>query len=173
MAFPASSYHRGRVHSVSGFFTGALERSNPIPPGTYWVDVFQRLGVPASQDPYAHFRAWLSRNADVVQVLKHESRAGSPPYDFHHWYLFQVTAPTIRWTPHEGLDAFPSIAAEGSNTTIEDTAYNEPTPWNEFLPDIMKNEDGGTATWVKVGAVTVVIGVGAWFLQSGARLLGR
>lgn len=89
---------------------GKLQRQNPLPPGRYWIDVFEKDA--------AAFRAWLERSPGVrVQTTQHFDE--SPARD---WYLFDVTAPTSWEGP--GL---PTIATADVKSS-EDTVQRPPPP---------------------------------------------
>ena len=97
---------------------GGVERRNPLPVGTYWVDI--------PREKHEAFKGWLSRHRATVRVLRtHEHAPGwsqrhSPTREEQrapgaYWYLFLVSAPT----PWEG-PGFPTIATP--QTKPEDTA---------------------------------------------------
>lgn len=93
----------------------AVEKRNPLPPGRYWVDVFDR--------DRAAFREWLDSYSGVVVVLSTESydaNAGGPARD---WYLFHVHG-HVAWNG----PGYPTIA-DAQVTSSRDTQQgNEPTP---------------------------------------------
>jgi hypothetical protein len=93
---------------------GGVERRNPLPAGTYWVDVF------ASKQ--AAFRDWLARNKSSVRVIRTSSYPASHPYEARDWYLFEARSP-VRW---EG-PGLPTIATP--STTPESTVQRpDPEP---------------------------------------------
>lgn len=51
----------------------AVVRSNPVPPGVYWVDLFRPSdSQPDRPDQLATFDAWRRANADRVKVITTE-----------------------------------------------------------------------------------------------------
>ena len=92
----------------------AMQRSNPLPPGKYWVDVFD----PDRSD----FRGWLADNAVTLRVDKQEDKLARGGYPAETWYLFTVLSPT----PWNG-PGFPTIA-EGGITTADDVAQRPDPP---------------------------------------------
>lgn len=95
----------------------ALERRNPLPIGTYWVDVFA--------DDIDAFRAWIVKNKDLVRVIRTESHAESEWHSFgsypaRDWYLFDVIEP-VKW---EG-PGYPDIA-KSRKLTSDDTVKRPP-----------------------------------------------
>lgn len=94
-----------------------IERRNPLPPGRYWIDVF---------DPHRrNFRDWLEKNSVTVEQSK-EYETSTP---LGTWYLFSTTEP-IQW---EG-PGFPTIADQ-SVQSHDDTADKAP-PEKEGLEKI-------------------------------------
>lgn len=77
----------------------ALERSNPLPPGSYWVD------VPPSDA--AAFDAWLRSNAGALRVVA--TSAGQAGWQ---WIRFDVEAPAMVFWQGPG---FPTIAVQGGD----------------------------------------------------------
>lgn len=75
----------------------SYERANPIPPGTYWVDVIDPSVL--SPERIEEFDAWAAANG--VEVLKKERKVTGSPLDWvrgvRHWVLFRITKPTRRW----------------------------------------------------------------------------
>ncbi len=96
--------------------TGALQRTSPLPVGTYWIDTFRTDAA----DRRAEFEAWASANAGVVKVLARENFDSDPP---RTWWLFKVTggvggAFLPVWDARRF--GFPTIAEAGV-TTSDDT----------------------------------------------------
>lgn len=73
----------------------AVERSNPLPVGRYWVD------IPPSDT--LSFNIWKQTHRDLVKV-----RAVSTGANGWEWHLFDVLSPVL-WGPW----GFPNIADEG------------------------------------------------------------
>ena len=64
----------------------AIERRNPLPPGRYWVDVFDRIGTAGAfkgQNEQQAFRNWLRAFAATVKVEVTETHDTDPPRDFY------------------------------------------------------------------------------------------
>ena len=105
----------------------ALERRDPIPLGTYWIDVVK---------DHSGFLAWLKKNANTVKVLKHRD----DEKDFRWWFLFEVLSPTKRWPLSVRIGA-PTIAPQGAKTTKAKTAQRPKAKgvadyWGDKLPEI-------------------------------------
>lgn len=103
-----------------------VERRNPLPPGTYWVD------VPPPTSRWNEFRAWLSRHKQSVTVLK--QRAIQPGWDETFdsakavmWVLFKVHRPV----PWEG-PGLPTIAEQADATEPADTLQRPPVQDTSF-----------------------------------------
>jgi hypothetical protein len=75
----------------------ALEKSNPIPKGVYWLDV---VGTPAKKA----WHSWMLANRETVHVFKKEVH----PWD-RWWLLFEVKEPTPRW-PEDAKLGLPTIS---------------------------------------------------------------
>jgi hypothetical protein len=105
-----------------------IEKRDPIPPGVYWLDVFEALGKPVGTSPMANWRAWLKRNESTVRVLSQETHFDQPPNDdavLGFWVLFRVSAPTKRWDIKARL-ALPTVAFKGEETRKPDTESANP-----------------------------------------------
>lgn len=132
------------LRSLSGVnnraIVGALERRNPLPPGRYWIDVFE----PHS----AAFSAWLSRQGGKVRVESTErfpANAGGPAREF---VLFQV----VQAVPWEG-PGLPTIADAGVRTSA-DTVERPPPAQGpiDALTDEVRSAADTTRTVVAVAA---------------------
>jgi len=106
----------------------AVQRKNPVPPGKYWVDMFDTIGPGGG---ILGFDAWLRRNDDKVKLLKREEHGATFAWDPFSgepatgsrrrvWYLFQVQQP-VAWTKGWG---FPTIVSTGDNPSPP----NKPEP---------------------------------------------
>jgi len=150
--------------------TTKFERSNPIPPGRYWVDVvddtLHRRGA------YRGFQAWLKSNSKTVRVLKHESTvtpvsfdtlfdAARPQLD---WYLFEVSAPTKRWAKSAKL-GFPTVVSRAvKKRTDVHKAPPEKTVKEYWMGD--DDGDGGLFPDLKnVSAALTALAV-IWWLKN-------
>jgi len=122
--------------------TGALERRNPLPPGRYWVDVFQSKATA--------FNAWLARQKDSVRVETTESYPGDldRAYESRDWVLFRVLAPV----PWEG-PGLPTVADAGVRTS--DDTVQKPPPEKNPLDDLPKLPSPGA-----MGAMAALVGLG-------------
>lgn len=139
---PEGIYYGGR--KVISLGLSAVQRTNPLPPGKYWVDVF---------DPQeAAFQDWLRRNKANVAVTTTETYEPVGDYPGRVWRLFQVNAP-VTW---EG-PGFPTIAGPAVKSS-SDTS-DRPAPEKD-LPDKLKT---GSDDLVKsvADAAKIVLIVGA------------
>ena len=68
----------------------ALERSNPLPPGSYWVDI--------RPEDEAAFSRWLAENRGALVT-----RAVAKRNDGWSWIRFDVTAPAMVFWQGPGL----------------------------------------------------------------------
>ncbi len=101
--------------------TGTLQRTNPLPPGHYWVDVFG-LNIPK-------FDAWLKAygpfgiHTDATQHFESPDVAS-----VRNWYLFTYTpafeGAVVIW---DTLFGFPTIA-DSSIKSSEDTVNRPDLP---------------------------------------------
>lgn len=107
----------------SNIGVGALERSNPLPPGTYWIDVID--------EPHQiEFAAWAFENSAKVQIIATEFfQAVSWPdcpitegdcSPSRVWAKFEVSEP-VAW--NAVVLGFPNIIGEGEQiNSSADTA---------------------------------------------------
>lgn len=126
-----------------GFGLGAIERRNPLPAGSYWVDVFAQ-DLPA-------FQSWLSANSGSVRVTSTEHFDSDPPRD---WFAFTVTSP-VQWNG-PGL---PTIS-QGETTSAETSQRPPPPP--DVTTQITESLQGASniAKWIGVAAAVTVVVVG-------------
>jgi len=97
-----------------------IERRNPLPPGTYWVDVF-------AKDEMA-FNTWLGKHSDSVSVIRAEQHPDAdPPWN---WMLFKVSKPV----PWEG-PGLPTVGEGEANSeeTVDKPKTRTPTEEAEHL----------------------------------------
>ena len=100
----------------------AVIRTNPLPVGVYWQDIFPGKDEPA-------WSAWLTKNKGKVLVRKttaHENPP-SPGEPRGSWVLFEVKEP-VTW---EG-PGFPTVAPAGVATTPKDVVQAP-----EHQPDLI------------------------------------
>lgn len=100
------------LNCVAQWVLGGVERRNPLPNGTYWVDVFASKATA--------FRAWLARNRSSVRVVRTASFPAQHPYEARDWYLFEVRAP-VRW---EG----PGLPTIATPATTPESTVQRPAP---------------------------------------------
>lgn len=142
--------------------TGALVRTNPLPVGRYWIDIFP--------DGIADWVGWSGGNLATVSVEKTELYEGTSKiaewlgwiYPWvptptnpdktvlpdRVWVIFNVSAPT-EWTI-AGSVGWPSTAPKGVIETSDDTVQ-KPDPYAE-QEDRLK--------WIKYSAYGLVGVVG-------------
>lgn len=75
----------------------ALERRNPIPPGTYWQDVF------AKDQP--RWNQWYAKHIGAIHVDSTEAKDGP-----RNWYKFTLT----KSVPRDTFPGFPTIITQKS-----------------------------------------------------------
>jgi len=117
----------------------AQERKNPLPPGRYWIDVF---------DPHRRgFKDWLDKNASTISVEQTKEYETNTPLGT--FYLFTTSEP-VQW---EG-PGFPTIADQGVQSQ-EDTAQRPPPEKEglEKLEEIVEN----TGSFL---AMAAILGIG-------------
>jgi hypothetical protein len=124
-----------------------VERTNPLPVGKYWVDVFW--------SKKNAFSGWLEKNKAALRVLNSEEYPGNidAGYEARTWYLFQVLSP-VQW---EG-PGLPTVA--GADVTTSDDTAQKPPPEKDVLDqidDAAKAAAKTTRTAVIAGVVTAVV----------------
>lgn len=118
-------------------------RENPLPPGVYWQDIFNK--------DTAAFDAWLDTNKQTIKVVSVEPSADGE----YTWILFRVLEPTQWQGP--GL---PTIAERGEETKKEDTVQRPP-PEKDPLDTIGDVVGGkGVAIYAGIGLALAGIGIG-------------
>lgn len=101
---------------------GAVVRTNPLPAGRYWLDVFTP-SPSGHADSEVVFDRWLVENFGRVVVRTTETFAGPP---LRNWYLFEVLAgATPTPFPFTAL-GFPTKA--GANVTSSGDTVQRPPP---------------------------------------------
>lgn len=99
----------------------AVERRNPLPPGRYWVDVFDRVALSgpfAGTNEQQSFREWLKAFSFTLHVEATETHDSDPPRD---WYLFRVEQPTPWLGP-----GFPTIATPDVKSSADTVQRPDP-----------------------------------------------
>jgi hypothetical protein len=149
---PEGIYYGGRRVIRLGVGVGALQRTNPLPAGKYWIDVF------TPQE--AAFQDWLRRNKTHVIVTTTETFDPIDDWPGRTWRLFEVKAP-VSW---EG-PGFPTIAGPGvqSSSDTSDRPAPEKDPTDKLSDYLKKLADDAekaknTILWVGVAAIVVVAG---------------
>lgn len=109
--------------------TGAVQRANPLPPGRYWIDVFDDNIPIFDQWSLAFSQAGLIR----VEATEHfDAKPYLPPFQDsqpeRNWILFRVIAPT----PFDQLRfGFPTIATPDIDDSSDTVQRPEPEqPFN-------------------------------------------
>lgn len=128
----------------------AVERRNPLPPGTYWIDVFgeNRLA----------FSAWRAANAEHVKIASTESFDSDPPRD---WVKFEVSAP-VEW---EALRfGFPTIIGEGAKVESSADTVERPAPERDLFDTLGTPEQQEALARTAAAAAGVVTGLGLLWL---------
>lgn len=135
------SYHSTRLTDLSGM--GALMRTNPLPVGRYWLDVFG--------DNRDKMASWVTSGGSSVQVQDTESfdeNSGGPARDF---YIFKVLAP-LAWDAV--TFGYPTVADSSVNSS-DDTVQK---PAVESTQDILQAA-GDTVTKIAFWGAIIVGGV--------------
>lgn len=133
----------------------AIERRNPLPPGRYWVDIFD-TDEPFGGGPLG-FNIWLMQNSSSVTLLKREqtsSRLATGVAGW--WYLFDVTRPVI-W-PRNKRFGLPTIVSPAATPTAQDTVQRPP-------PTTMSDEISRVVEPLRDAAIVallVLIGAAMW-----------
>ena len=146
-----------------------IERSNPIPPGVYWVDLFGAKAIEG-------FTRWATLHAGVVRVLKvAQSADDAAPLEWYDvaspalalgklgqwatssaepyaWILFELAAPLPRWPEDIGA-GLPTVAPRGRDTDPGDTVERPDAA--PLFGDLSPFASWGNAIAWGLGAVAV------------------
>lgn len=103
----------------------AVARTNPLPNGLYWIDLFSPTSsAPNTKDGAAIFAAWSRANAGRVLVRRTET---FPEPDFggpvRTWILFEVTQPPGAFPFGLG---FPTITTDPNESSTSATLPETP-----------------------------------------------
>jgi hypothetical protein len=141
---------------------GTLERRNPLPPGSYWIDVFG-LNIPK-------FDNWLKAFSGLgvhVDATQHFESSSLP--SVRTWYKFTYTAPfegaPIVWDTTFG---FPTVA-DATIKSSEDTVSR---------PDLPIDPLDELSNWTNAleqklgGSLGALAGIVPFALLGGAAYLG-
>lgn len=150
--------------------TGAIERRNPLPVGTYWIDVFEK--------DFVSFDAWLKAMTvpKFVKVLAVEDVAkddslllsaatlgvlGSPRV-IQRWYLFRVDVPNVVFWQGPGIPTIATPDVHTASDTVQRPNVSDMT-LSELLgvklPDVVN-------TWTVPVTVGILgaLGLGYWYV---------
>lgn len=99
-----------------------LERKDPIPAGTYWIDIIDtNLAKPVNLQG---FNAWAKAHAPHVKVLKKDRKILGGALDIKKgqvmWTLFRLEQAVPRWATAVAI-GLPTLATKGAATTPADT----------------------------------------------------
>lgn len=126
----------------------AIERSNPIPVGRYWVDATSPVAV-------QQFANWAQAHAASVKIEKVDDE-DSPISVWSTrktaFCIFRVTSPTLRWGILTGGLGLPNIAGSKvqRRTDIEPPPAEPKTPLDD-MADSISNALSSAATLLFLG----------------------
>jgi hypothetical protein len=137
--------------------TGALVRTDPLPVGRYWIDIFR--DNPANLSVWEVWLANYQASGNVV-VTKTESRVADSGGPARDWYVFEVRKPT-GWGIAQYV-GWPNTAPSGIQTS-DDTVQKPP-------PEKGPLEEGGffdkAKPWLIGGAILVGVVAAASLAKS-------
>lgn len=109
----------------------AVARTNPLPRGMYWIDIFRPTAASSIRDGEPTFLDWTEDNFGKVVVLKREVFPSVTATPTRIWYLFRVTAEPTDF-PFREL-GFPTITGD-PELSSDDVAHKPapPTPGEVF-----------------------------------------
>lgn len=180
MLAKAKHQKRSAVHTGAFIETGQVVHSDPLPPGRYWIDIFEK-GLPA-------WVGWSGGNLSTVQVEKTEIYQGTskvlealgwiypwvpadPVVPTRAFVIFNVSAPTD-WGVENDI-GWPSVAPKGVIETSDDTVQKPKA--EDTLPWWQGGNQGGFKSWepstkfLVVGGVVLVVAVAASYAIRGFR----
>jgi hypothetical protein len=153
-----------QVATAGWIETGLLQRTDPIPPGRYWIDVFA--------PKQAIFDAWLKSAGAMVEVRKTESFEPQDSYPSRNWYLFLVNKP-VAWGYLENgtyVDlasnlGWPTVAdrnVQSSDDTVQKPKVKEGLPgiWESLGFD---ESTSATTKVLIVAGIVVIVGIGVGY----------
>lgn len=129
--------------------TAALVRTEPLPVGRYWIDVFV--------EPFANRSIWdvwlqnaLMTDSVHVEVTEHRpADSGGPARDF---FIFRVKKP-LGWMIAEYV-GWPNTAPSGIKSS--DDTVQKPPPEPGLLDTLRKDGLPGWVPWAVGGTIAVV-----------------
>lgn len=133
-----------RTHGV-----GAVERANPLPPGRYWVDVFE-LDSP-------NFSTWLATNKATVRIVStehHDADSGGPARD---WVLFEVSAATPWNGPGLPTIADPSVTSSSDTVQRPDPSPDVSTTLEQGIERLGASSTGWIAAALAGGVLVLLL----------------
>lgn len=143
--------------------TGLLEKADPLPPGRYWLDVYNTdvwaQWVNSHAKPIVEPELGVSLPATVIIVkTAHFPADEANGYPAGDWVLFDVVAPTP-WGVAKDL-GWPDIATPDIHGP-EDTVQRPPpqTPGNFWFGSAAEGNPGLIPKWVPwaIGGVIVLV----------------
>lgn len=134
---------------VKRIHAGMLERHNPLPPGRYWIDIFE-----SGQQAWVFWTMYANVNLKILKMEHYEGDV-SAGYESRDWILFETTAPLTWDTELAKKIGWPNIA--GKNVNTSDDTVQKPEAEGLFPKDWtpgLKLAVGGGA----ILAVAVLVG---------------
>lgn len=138
----------------------ALQRTNPLPLGAYWIDLFRpTTSRPDQKDQLPRFEKWIQDNGGAVRVISSqtfdEDLLGGPIRAF---VIFSVRqSPPVPW-PFREL-GFPNIS-DRSVQSSDDTVQKPPP---EQPPGFFEGFLGGMSTGTLLALAAL------WYVSSNNR----
>lgn len=151
------------IHTGALIETGELQKADPLPPGRYWIDVFE--------DKLAVFQAWFLTTPGVV-MENQEKFEPEGTYPARTWYLFEVKKPAP-WGLATKL-GWPTIATADVRTSDDTVQKPDPSTIPVFPtggPDIFPDWKDVSPGWkvAVIGGVVLLVAVAASYAVRGFR----
>lgn len=141
------------MNALQQYETGALVKTDPLPPGRYWIDIFGTEDVQT-------FTAWHAFNSAFVKIEKTEhyepnAEAGAP--EGGDFVIFVVSEQPVAWGMAPKL-GWPSTA--GSNVQSAADTIQAPPPEPNFWEQVDAEGKKRLAGWVPwaIGGTVLVLG---------------
>lgn len=165
----AKAKHQKQIHTSGMISTGELEKSDPLPPGRYWIDIFQ--------PNLAIFQAWFLTAQDVVIENQESFEADDEGgYPARTWYLFVVKTPVAWGLAGKGSPpriGWPTIAGPGVHTsddTVQKPKGEDIPIFPSGPPDIFNPGAWEPSTKILViGGIVLVVAIAASYAIRGFR----
>lgn len=137
------------------YSTGRLVRTEPLPIGRYWIDIFH--------EPIANksiFDTWLinGKAAGAVIIERTESRGADDGGPARDWYIFQIVKPW-GWGIAEWV-GWPNDAPANIQTSDDTVQKPPPEPGPFDVGGLFGS--GGQLSWVPYVAGGAVLVAGIW-----------